>query len=279
MKFNTYNYTFNDLQKRLLDVFKEPFTESEKNSAYKNILSFIDLTTLEGTDTKKKVSELCMKAQGFKDPNIQIPDVAAVCVYPNFVKHVKGKLKGSGIKTASVAGAFPAGQTSLQVKLQEVKYAIDEGADEIDMVISRGKFLEGELQYVADEITAIKDLCGNIHLKVILECGELISVENIRKASELAITAGADFIKTSTGKIQPAATEEAVLIMADTIKEAFETAGKKIGIKPAGGISTADQALKYYMIIKKILGDSWLNNNFFRIGASRLADDIFKKIV
>ncbi|MFC1732989.1 deoxyribose-phosphate aldolase, partial [candidate division KSB1 bacterium] len=268
-----------DLKNRLIDILKKSVSDTEQIEAYKRIFSFIDLTTLEGTDTNKTVKELCQKARMFNDQSPQIPNVAAICVYPNFIKLVKRELTGRNIKTASVAGAFPSGQTSLQIKLEEIKYAIDQGADEIDMVISRGKFLEGDVQYVEDEIASIKELCIDVHLKVILECGELGSVENIRKASELAIKSGADFIKTSTGKIQPAATEEAVLVMADAIKEFYNSSGKKIGIKPAGGISTAEQALKYYLIIRETLGIDWLNNRLFRIGASRLADDVYKKIV
>jgi deoxyribose-phosphate aldolase len=258
---------------------KKPMTDSETRLAYKKILGLIDLTTLEATDHEKRIVELCKKAKGFKDTESGISSVAAVCVYPNFVRTAKNELKNSSIKTASVAGGFPSGQTSLHIKLEEVKYAISQGAEEIDMVISRGHFLEKDYKYVTEEIKEIKALCGSVHLKVILECGELETIENIRKACELAIEAGADFIKTSTGKIKPAATEEAVLIMADTVKEVYTKTGNRIGIKAAGGISTAEQALNYYWIIKEILGDDWLNSSCFRFGASRLADDVYKKII
>lgn len=265
-----------NLIKNIINNWKEKIN---KHEAYKKILSLIDLTTLEGSDTEKKIISLCNKAKGYKLKGKGIPNVAAVCVYPPFVKIAKKNLEDTGIKVASVAGAFPSGQSPLFVKIEEVKYAINEGADEIDMVISRGKFLEGNYQEVFDEISAIKDVCGDKHLKVILETGELESLKNIRKASEIAINAGADFIKTSTGKISPAATEPAFIVMLDTIKEYYEKTEKMIGVKPAGGISEPWQALNYLVLVKDILGDKWLNKNYFRIGASRLADKILTEIL
>jgi deoxyribose-phosphate aldolase len=229
------------------------------------ILSCVDLTTLEGADNKAKVTELCKKAMELQ------PNTAAVCIYPPFVKLCKELLKGKDINVASVAGAFPSGQSPIEVKLQEIKFAVDEGADDIDMVISRGKFLEGNYDEAAEEIKAIKDVCKNVHLKVILETGELQTIANIRKASELAINAGGDFIKTSTGKITVGATETAALIMVETIKEYYGKTGKMIGFKPAGGIATCDQAINYLKIVHYILGDRWMNKNLFRVGASRLA--------
>lgn len=204
--------------------------------------------------------------------------MAAVCVYPPFASLVRNLLKETAIKTACVATAFPSGQTTLAVKLMEVSSVVLEGAEEVDMVISRGKFLEGKFEEVAQEIVLVKASCGEAHLKVILETGELISVENIRKASELALMAGADFLKTSTGKIQPAATPEAFLIMLDTIHEYYQLTGEKIGIKAAGGIADAETALQYYMLIKEVLGNDWLNKNLFRIGASRLAENVFSEL-
>lgn len=236
------------------------------------ILALLDLTTLEGTDNAARVNALCNKALGFSQ--INLPSPAAVCVYPPFARLVSGKLKGSAIKTAVVAGAFPSGQLPVDLKAAEVEYAVAEGADEIDMVISRGKFLAGDYSTVRDEVAAMKRACGKAHLKVILETGELGTPENIRKASELAIEGGADFIKTSTGKIQPAATPEAMEVMLDVIADHYKATGKMIGIKPAGGISTPDQALLYFAMVKDKLGDGWLNSNYFRIGASRLADAI-----
>ncbi len=243
---------------------------------FRTLLSCIDLTTLEGSDNNGRIVELCRKACSFGESGLPLP--AAVCVYPPFVKLAKNQLKGTGIRVAAVAGAFPSGQSPLAVRLEEVRYTVNEGADEIDMVISRGRLLEGDESYVFDEIAAIREVCKEVHLKVILETGELRSPALIRKASEIAIAAGTDFIKTSTGKIQPAATIEAMEIMLEVIREQYEKSGKKIGIKPAGGISEPDQALQYYLLIKRILGSGWLNKNLFRIGASRLADGLAQKI-
>ena len=265
-----------NLIKNIKNNWKEKIN---KHDAYKKILSIIDLTILEGSDTENKIISLCDKAKEYKLKGKGIPNVAAVCVYPPFVRIAKKNLEDTGIKVASVAGAFPSGQSPLFVKIEEVKYAINEGADEIDMVISRGKFLEGNFQEVFDEIAAIKEVCGDIHLKVILETGELESLINIRKASEIAINAGADFIKTSTGKISPAATEPAFIVMLDTIKEYYEKTDKMIGVKPAGGISEPWQALNYLVLVKDILGDKWLDKNYFRIGASRLADKVLDQIL
>jgi deoxyribose-phosphate aldolase len=246
----------------------------ELQQIYRSILSLVDLTTLEGADTAARVSALCAKACSVENTEKLIPKVAAVCVYPPFVRQCKNELQGKDVNVASVAGAFPSGQSPLFVKLEEIKYAVAEGADEIDMVISRGKFLEGECQVVFDEIAAIKAVCKNAHLKVILETGELKTPENIRKASEIGILAGGDFIKTSTGKMQPAATEMAAVIMCETIREYFEKTGIRIGFKPAGGISDAATAVRYYNIVNSILGKEWLNKHLFRFGASRLVDSL-----
>ncbi len=244
----------------------------------KTILGCIDLTTLEGSDNEKSVAALCRKAVSFIDESRGLQGVAAVCVYPSLVRVVNNELKGTGIKTASVAGAFPSGQSSLRIKLSEVAYALDEGADEIDMVISRGKLLQGSFNEVFDEIAAIKETCGDIHLKAILETGELPTIENIRKASEIAINAGADFIKTSTGKIATGATPGAFLVMLETVKEFLEKTGKSVGLKASGGIRSVDQSLIYYRLTESILGKQWLNKEYFRIGASSLADNVFKAL-
>jgi len=243
---------------------------------FRTLLSCIDLTTLEGSDNTARIAELCRKAISFGESGLPLP--AAVCIYPPFVKFAKDQLKGSGILVAAVAGAFPSGQSPLSVRLGEVRYTVDEGADEIDMVISRGRLLEGDDNFVFDEIAAIREVCKDVHLKVILETGELKSHDLIRKAAGIAIAAGADFIKTSTGKIQPAATEEAMEIMLEVIRKAYEKTGKKTGIKPAGGISEPKQALQYYLLTERILGENWLNKNLFRIGASRLADGLAREI-
>ncbi len=278
--FNKYSGTKKNGIQNLIKNIKNNWKEKiNKHDAYKKILSIIDLTILEGSDTENNIISLCDKAKGYKLKGKGIPNVAAVCVYPPFVRIAKKNLEDTGIKVASVAGAFPSGQSPLFVKIEEVKYAINEGADEIDMVISRGKFLEGNFQEVFDEIAAIKEVCGDIHLKVILETGELESLINIRKASEIAINASADFIKTSTGKISPAATEPAFIVMLDTIKEYYEKTDKMIGVKPAGGISEPWQALNYLVLVKDILGDKWLDKNYFRIGASRLADKVLDQIL
>jgi len=237
-----------------------------------NILSLLDLTTLEGTDNNARIEMLCNKALGFGKQKLPLP--AAVCVYPPFVNYAKKLLDGSGILVASVAGAFPSGQLPLHLRVSECGYAVAEGADEVDMVISRGTFLAGDHKFIVEEVAAMKQACGNVHLKVILETGELVTEANIKLASELSIAGGADFIKTSTGKIQPAATPEAMAVMLQVIKNHYDKTGIRIGIKPAGGISTPDQALLYYLLVKNIVGDEWLNNKLFRIGASRLADGI-----
>lgn len=280
MEFNEYLYcSEDDLTNRVNKILANSLDKTDRKEALKLIFSFIDLTTLEGSDNDESVKQLCKKALSFSDNNKTKYEVAAVCVYPTMVKVAKESLENSNISVASVAGAFPAGQSPIAVKVEEVKYAINQGADEIDMVISRGKLIEGKTEIVFDEIKAIKNVCNDIHLKVILETGELKTVENIRKASELAINAGADFIKTSTGKINPAATETAFLIMLDTIKEYYEKTGKMIGIKPAGGIRESEQALRYFCLVKEILGDKWLNNKYFRIGASSLAGNVLIDIL
>jgi deoxyribose-phosphate aldolase len=208
-----------------------------------------------------------------------IPTVAAICVYPTYVGVAKEALKGSDIQVASVAAAFPSGQSNLQVKIDDTKFAVDQGADEIDMVISRGEFLFGNYQFVFDEIASIKEACGKAHLKVILETGELDTLDNVRKASEIAMYAGADFIKTSTGKIQPAATMQVTYVMFDAIKDFYLKTGKMIGMKPAGGISTSKIALQYLVMLNEVLGEKWMSKNYFRFGASSLANDILMQLV
>jgi len=253
--------------------------KSSKVEGLKLALSMIDLTTLEGKDTKGKVQQLCYKAMHPHDTLPNIPTVAAICVYPSHVNTAKKALKGSDIQVASVATAFPSGQSNLDVKINDTKFAVDQGADEIDMVISRGQFLAGNYQYVFDEIAAIKEACGKAHLKVILETGELDTLDNVRKASEIAMYAGADFIKTSTGKIQPAATMQVTYVMLDAIKEFYLKTGKMIGMKPAGGISNSKLALHYLVMLNEVLGEKWMTKEYFRFGASSLANDILMQLV
>ncbi len=276
--FKSYQYTLKEIKNRVQMLVAKGKTNLDEQKAYRDILSFIDLTTLEGADTDEKAARLAQQACGYFSAEKSIPNVAAVCVYPTLVQVVKNNLSDKNVGVASVAGAFPAGQSPIEIKVAEVKYAVEQGADDIDMVISRGKFLAGKYDEVQREVELIKQACGNAHLKVILETGELLTVENIRKASEISILGGADFIKTSTGKIPVAATTEAMLIMLDTIKEYYESTGIKIGIKPAGGIAEPDIALEYYLLVKEVLGDQWLNKHLFRIGASRLANKIFDLI-
>ena len=242
-------------------------------------LSMIDLTTLEGLDTENKVRQMCYKARHLHDEYTGLPTVAAVCVYPNFVKTAAKELNGSGVKVASVATAFPSGHSSLAIKLEDTKIAIENGADEVDMVISRGRFHKGDYNFVFDEIAQIKSICGKARLKVILETGELGNYDKVRKASDIAIYAGADFIKTSTGKIQPAATLPVTLVMLEAIKDYYYKTGIMIGMKPAGGISNAKLALHYLIMLKETLGNKWLSNQWFRFGASSLANDILMQLM
>ncbi len=230
-------------------------------------------------DTAGKVKQLCYKALHLHDAVEGLPTVAAVCVYPNFVELAKSELTGTNVKVASVATAFPSGNTSLEIKLRDVNLAVEGGADEIDMVMSRGRFLVGDQQYVFDEISAVKEACGAARLKVILETGELGTLDNVRRASDIAIAAGADFIKTSTGKIQPAATLPVTLVMLQAIRDHHLKTGQMVGMKPAGGISKAKLALHYLIMVKETLGQPWLSPHWFRFGASSLANDVLMQIV
>ena len=258
-------------------------TRSIKNQSKRQgldlVLSMIDLTTLEGKDTPGKVKQMCYKAHHLHDAYAGVPNVAAVCVYPSMVRIAKTALNGTDVKVASVSTAFPSGQSTREIKITDTKFAVDEGADEIDMVISRGKFLAGEYNFVFDEIASIKEACGKARLKVILETGELCTLDNVRKASDIAIYAGADFIKTSTGKIQPAATMQVTYTMLMAIKDYYDATGIMIGMKPAGGISTSKLALHNLVMVKEILGNNWLNNEWFRFGASSLANDVLMQIM
>ncbi len=266
------------IEERVARFNTRSIKKESKMQGLKLALSMIDLTTLEGKDTEGKVKQMCYKAQHVADDLIGLPTVAAVCVYPNHVKTAKKCLLNSAVKVASVATAFPSGNSSLKIKLADTKIAVDSGADEVDMVISRGAFLQGNYQFVFDEIATIKEACRHARLKVILETGELSTLDNVRKASDIAILAGADFIKTSTGKIQPAATMPVTLVMLQAIKDYYDATGKMIGMKPAGGISTAKMSLQYLVMLYETLGDAWMTNEWFRFGASSLANDIVLQI-
>jgi deoxyribose-phosphate aldolase len=267
------------VEERAARFTKRSIKKETKMNGLMMILNMIDLTTLEGKDTDGKVKQLCYKAMHLHDAVPGLPTVAAVCVYPSMVKTAVKALEGSGIKVASVATAFPSGQAPRDVKIRDTKYAVNAGADEIDMVISRGKFHAGEYNFVFDEIAAIKEACGDARLKVILETGELGTYDKVRRASDIAMHAGADFIKTSTGKIQPAATMPVTLVMLEAIRDFYYTTGKMIGMKPAGGISKSKLALFYLVMVKEVLGEAWLNNEWFRFGASSLANDVLMQIV
>ncbi len=253
--------------------------KESKLEALRMVLSMIDLTTLEGQDTPGKVRQLCQKAMHLHDAVPGLPHVAAVCVYPTMVGVARQVLEGRGIHIASVATAFPSGQAPLNVKLEDTRLAVERGADEIDMVISRGAFLAGDYGFVFDEIAAIKEACGDAHLKVILETGELGTLDRVRRASVLAMHAGADFIKTSTGKIQPAATMQVTLVMLQAIRDYFYETGRMVGMKPAGGISSAKLAIHYLVMLRETLGNAWMTPGWFRFGASSLANDVLMQIV
>ena len=253
--------------------------KESKLEALRMVLSMIDLTTLEGQDTPGKVRQLCQKAMHLHDAVPGLPHVAAVCVYPTMVSVAREALGGRGIHIASVATAFPSGQAPLNVKLEDTRMAVDQGADEIDMVISRGAFLSGDHAFVFDEIAAIKEACGEAHLKVILETGELGTLDRVRRASVLAMHAGADFIKTSTGKIQPAATMQVTLVMLQAIRDYYYETGRMVGMKPAGGISNAKLAIHYLVMLRETLGNAWMAPEWFRFGASSLANDVLMQIV
>ena len=266
-------------EERVSRLFSRSIKRESKVQALKMILSMIDLTTLEGKDSPGKVKQLCYKAAHLHDQHPGLPEVAAICVYPNMVSVAKVALAGTNIKVASVATGFPSGMTTLSAKLKEVRSVVDDGAEEVDMVISRGKFLSGDLEYVGDEVAKIKDACGEAKLKVILETGELITLDNVRRASDLVMHAGADFIKTSTGKINPAATPVIVLTMLEAIRDHYLQTGHKIGMKPAGGINTAKQGIQYLVMVRETLGQAWLTSDLFRFGASSLANDVLMQII
>jgi len=258
---------------------KRSIKTSAKLAGLKLVVAMTDLTTLEGKDTPGKVAYLCQKARHPADPRYAVPPCGAVCVYPNMVRCARRFLgENSPVKVASVATGFPSGQYPLRTRLEEVRRAEGDGADEIDMVINRNAFLTGDHGLVFDEIAAVKAACGAAHLKVILETGELVTYDNVRAASRIAMEAGADFIKTSTGKVQPAATMPVTLVMLEAIRDFFFDTDVRIGMKPAGGIRTSKQALAYLVMVKETLGDDWLTPDRFRFGASTLLNDVLMQI-
>ena len=268
---------------------KRSIKNESKLDALYTIIKMIDLTTLEGADTPGRVKQMCSKARFPVSPGVYksfsqhpkarpMPSVAAVCVYPEMVPHAVKALEGTDINIASVATAFPAGQLPMAIKLADVKIAVQYGANEIDMVINRGAFLSGNYQKVYDEIVQIKEACGEAHLKVILETGELVTYDRVHFASQLAMLAGADFIKTSTGKVSPAATLPVTLVMLNAIKDYYKMTGVKVGMKPAGGIRDAKTAIHYLCMVNEVLGADWLTPDLFRFGASSLLNDVLKQI-
>lgn len=267
------------VEERAASFTKRSLKTSAKLAGLKMVVSMMDLTTLEGKDTPGKVAYLCRKALQPAAPQHAVPPCAAVCVYPNMVKHARKFLgQDSPVHVASVATGFPSGQYPMRTKLEEVRRVVAAGADEVDMVIDRGAFLAGDHARLFDEVAATKEACGFAHLKVILETGELVTYDNVRLASEIAMQAGADFIKTSTGKINPAATLPVTLVMLEAIRDHFFTTGIRVGMKPAGGIRTAKQALAYLVMVKETLGDDWLTPDLFRFGASTLLNDVLMQI-
>lgn len=277
-KYNT-NLNDADIQARVAAIIEKKVVENNTEEVKKLLFNCIDLTSLNSTDNDESIMKFTEKVNQFDNEFPHLKNVAAICVYPNFAETVKNTLDVEGINIACVSAGFPSSQTFIEVKIAETAMAIMEGADEIDIVISIGKFLSGDYQTMCEEIQELKDTCKDKHLKVILETGALKTSSNIKKASILSMYSGADFIKTSTGKQQPAATPEAAYVMCEAIKEYYDKTGIKIGFKPAGGINTVDDALIYYTIVKEILGEEWLNNGLFRLGSSRLANLLLSDIV
>jgi deoxyribose-phosphate aldolase len=266
------------VEARAGELAKRSIKRESKLFALELAIRMMDLTTLEGADTPGKVAALASKAVRPDPSDASIPSVAALCVYPNLVPVAKQRLAGTGVKVASVATAFPSGQSPTTIKVADAREAVELGADEIDMVIDRGAFLSGRYAKVFDEIVQVKEACGDVHLKVILEVGELGTYDNVRRASLLAIAAGADFIKTSTGKLPAAATLPVTLVMLEAIRDVYEETGRKIGMKPAGGIRVAKQAVQYLVQLHETLGPEWLTPDLYRLGASSLLNDVLMQI-
>ena len=266
------------VEARAAELGKRSIKKDAKLFALELAIRCMDLTTLEGADTPGKVAALCSKAVRPDPTDPNIPSVAAICVYPNLVPTAVERLRGTGVKVASVATAFPSGQSPLEPKLEETRWVVEQGADEVDMVIDRGAFLSGRYAKVYDEIVRVKEACGDVHLKVILETGELGTYDNVRRASLLAMAAGADFIKTSTGKLSSAATLPVALVMLEAIRDVHDETGRVVGFKPAGGIRASKQAVQHLVLVHETVGPEWLTPDLYRLGASSLLNDVLMQI-
>lgn len=275
-----YNTQLNDadVQAQVAALIDKKVPENNTEEVKKFLFNCIDLTTLNTTDSDESVMRFTEKVNQFDNEFPDLKNVAAICVYPNFAQVVKDTLEVEGVNIACVSGGFPSSQTFTEIKIAETAMAVADGADEIDIVIPVGAFLNGDYETMCEEIMELKETCKEHHLKVILETGALKTASNIKKASILSMYSGADFINTSTGKQQPAATPEAAYVMCQAIKEYHEQTGNKIGFKPAGGINSVNDALIYYTIVKEILGEEWLSNKLFRLGTSRLANLLLSEI-
>lgn len=278
--YNEYDFKFTDesVKADVAKILAENFDKYNNVDVYKKCFGLIDLTSLNVSDTEDKIGNMMQKVNDFRTQFPEMPDVAAVCVYPALVPAAKATLEREGVSIAAVAACFPSSQTFIEAKVAEVGLTVMAGANEIDVVISLGKFFSGFHTEVLDELQEIKDACRDAHLKVILESGAMHNTAEIKQASLIAISAGADFIKTSTGKTEPAATLEAAYVMCKTIKEYYEKTGERIGFKPAGGISTTKEAVEFYTVVRTILGEEWIDKSLFRFGASRLANNLLSSI-
>jgi len=276
-----YNCNLNDaeVKKAVEDILAKNFAKNNTTEVYKKCFNLIDLTSLNSTDTEDQIGAMMQKVNDFSENYPDMPNVAAVCIYPALVPVTRAVLdKENGVNIAAVSACFPSSQSFIEVKVAETALTVQAGADEIDVVISIGKFFSGFHSEVYDELRELKDACGKAHLKVILESGALHSAVEIKQASLIAIAAGANFIKTSTGKTEPAATLEAAYVMCGAIKEYYEKSGIKIGFKPAGGVATTEEAVKFYTVVNSVLGEEWMTNKLFRFGASRLANNLLSSI-
>ena len=276
-----YNTALNDeeIAKKVAQLIEEKVPENDTLEVKKFLMGSVELTTLKTTDSEESVLKFTERVNDFDDAYPDLPHVATICVYPCFASIVSQSLEVEGVEVACVSGSFPSSQACIEVKTVETALAVRDGATEIDIVMSVGKFLSGDYETVCDEISELKAICGEKKMKVILETGLLGSAENIKKASILAMYAGADYIKTSTGKEKPAATPEAAYVMCQAIKEYYDKTGIQIGFKPAGGLNTVHDALIYYTIVKEVLGEKWLTNQYFRLGTSRLANLLLSEVV
>lgn len=280
LALSKYNTNLEDavVAQEVEQLLAEKLSENNTTEVKKFLFNCIDLTTLKTTDSQESVLKFTEKVNQFDEEYAEMGSVAAICVYPNFAKIVSNTLEVEDVNIACVAAGFPSSQTFTEIKIAETSMALHDGATEIDIVINVGSFLSGDYESMCDEVEELKEVCKNHHMKVILETGALKSAANIKKASILAMYSGADFIKTSTGKMDPAATPEAAYVMCKAIKEYYLETGRKVGFKPAGGLSTVEDALKYYTIVKEVLGEEWLNNHLFRLGTSRLANLILSEV-